>query len=396
MPPDRTISPEPDEQQIVTDQVAPASKSSRIRELDFCRALAILGVLANHLLVATPALVTHTPSGLPHWLDVTLNLGWLGVDLFFILSGFLITTILLGSRGSGTARYFGRFYERRALRILPVYLIVVALLAIAYIPTTGPGYFALCIAFAANLSALFPSIMIPNGGGPLWSLAVEEQFYLVWPWLILAFDRSKLWLVLLAVLIVVPILRTGHTDARIELTWFRCDGLALGALLALWFTSKFHNPRNDDRLALGLLAIAVLLILATFPFGGLHGGTLSRATRISEAICFFGALVVFAISHTGRPESAFMRVPFFLLTADFSYCLYLIHTPLIDVYQAVVGRFFPALPDALGPLGTNLLRTAIILVASYALAALSNRFIEQPFLRMGRHERAHAIAPATR
>jgi peptidoglycan/LPS O-acetylase OafA/YrhL len=376
--------------------VAPSSGAARVRELDGLRAVAIWGVLANHLFVATPNLVTHTPTGFPHWFDVAVDHGWLGVDLFFILSGFLITSILLGTKGNGPARYYGRFYERRALRILPIYLLVLAILAIAYVPITGPAYFVMCLAFVANLSPL-TNVGVPNGGGPLWSLAVEEQFYLLWPLLVLALDRRKMWIVLAAIVVICPILRSGHVDDRIHLTWFRCDGLATGALLALWFTSPLHNRRNDNRLALALVALGIAIILPTIPFGGLHGGALSRATRISEALCFFSALVIFAVSHTGSSRSAFMRVPFALMTADFSYCLYLIHVPLIDAYQALVNHFFPLFDAAAGPLRVNLLRSAIVLVAAYVLAAISRRYIELPFLRMGQHVRRPAplVAPQT-
>ncbi len=198
-------------------------RRDHIAELDGLRAFAILSVMATHLLVATPAL-THASTGLPHALDVIIGHGWLGVDMFFVLSGFLITNILLSTKHRAVVAYYGRFYQRRVLRIVPLYLTVLAVFAVAYIASVGPGYFLLCLAFAANLAPL-TNVAIPNGGGPLWSLAVEEQFYLVWPVLVLLLGRRTLMFVLAGILLVEPVLRLVFATQPIELTWFRCDGL---------------------------------------------------------------------------------------------------------------------------------------------------------------------------
>jgi peptidoglycan/LPS O-acetylase OafA/YrhL len=370
---------------------APRPGERHVPELDGVRALAILSVMAAHLLVVTPAL-THAASGLPRALARVVDHGWLGVDLFFVLSGFLITSILLAAKGGGAPAYFGRFYERRALRILPLLALLLPVLAIAYVPLTGPAYFVLCALFAANLAPLL-HVAVPNGGGPLWSLAVEEQFYLIWPVLVLLLDRRKLVLVLLAVVAIEPVLRALGLG-ELEFTWLRCDGLAWGALLALWFSSPRRTRAGDDRLALALLGSAAALVLASIPFGGLHAGYVSSALRIPEALCVFAALVVVGISHSGAPALALLRVPFAVVTADFSYCLYLIHVPLIDAYQTVVGRYLPALPAALGPLGNNLVRATVVLVVAYALAALSRRYVELPFLTLGRR-RTQLRRPST-
>ena len=102
--------------------------------------------------------------------------GWLGVNLFFMLSGFLITGILLGSRER--PHYFRNFYIRRVLRIMPLYFACVIVWSIFY-KGYGP-YFLLSSVFGANMR--WPlHIRVPHGPGGLWSLAIEEQFYLVWP-----------------------------------------------------------------------------------------------------------------------------------------------------------------------------------------------------------------------
>ena len=377
---------------VEADRVSskPRTGSDHIAELDGIRAFAILSVLATHLLVVTPTM-QHMPSGLPHVVDVVLAHGWLGVDLFFVLSGFLITRILLATRERGTRAYYAHFYRRRALRILPLYLVVLAVLFAAYAHAVGPAYFAFCLAFAANLASLF-GVAIPNGGGPLWSLAVEEQFYLIWPVLVLALNRRSLFYVLLAVVIGEPILRFLFVDRPIELTWFRCDGLATGALVALWSTWEGRGRVVDDRIACGLVALGVAIALLGLPFGGWAEGPVGHATRISEALCAFAALVVFGVSRSGTTAAAWLRSRFFRVTAELSFCLYLVHVPLIDAYDALAPRLAPRLL-AMSPLATNLVRAVVVLVAAYAVAAVSRRYLEVPFTNRGRTRRIVTSKP---
>ena len=369
---------------MVVHDVAPRSHAARIAELDGFRALAILAVMLSHLLVDTPRFAG-VPSGLPPRLATIVNHGWLGVDLFFLLSGFLITSILLGTRTLGARRYFGGFYLRRALRIWPLYFLMVAIMLAAYARFTGTTYFVYSLFFVANLAAPL-HVPVPNGGGPLWSLAVEEQFYLLWPVLVLLLPRRALAAVLIVITVAEPIVRL-FPGGSIELTWERCDGLALGSLLALWFTSPLHAPRNDRRLAVTFVAIAALLalsdaVLSRAGFGRIAGLSL----RIPEVLCLCAAAMTLALSRSGSPRFAVLRLPFLIATADFSYCLYLIHVPLIDAYETYAARLVPALAH-LGGLETNLARCATVMVASYALAAFSRRYVELPFLNLGRRER---------
>jgi peptidoglycan/LPS O-acetylase OafA/YrhL len=375
------------ESALVASEIVPRARLGRVPELDGVRAIAVLGVLVCHVFTVAPS-HARMPTGLPKIVDVVFAHGWLGVDLFFVLSGLLITSILLGSKRQSVGAYYGHFYERRALRILPLYLVLLAILALAYIPLTGPGFLYLSLAFAANLAPVF-HVDVPNGAGPLWSLAVEEQFYLLWPVLVLLLSRRALAAVLFALLVFEPLGRFWFPGG--EFTWLRCDGLAAGALLALWFSSPHRTPRRDTLLALGLIGVAAVLVVVGIPFGGLQPGPVSTSLRIPEAVALFAALVVFAVSRTGASATALLRTPFAILTAEYSYCLYLIHVPLLDGYQTAVQRFAPGLPHALGFLGTNLVRGAVVLAVAYALAAVSRRYLELPFLRMRRPARRAAV-----
>jgi len=357
----------------------PLKRGGHVAELDGIRALAIWLVLAAHLLFEMPT----TSAGrafIPSALAVILAHGWLGVDLFFVLSGFLITSILLRTKELGRGEYFRRFYLRRTLRILPLYFVVLGILFIAYGGQYG-AYFAFCTLLSANLAGL-ANVPIPDGAGPFWSLAVEEQFYLFWPWLVLWLGPRRLAFAAFSIVVAEPFIRLFATDPDLKFTWYRLDGLAMGALIAVWFASWDGNARSARNLALSLVAIAIGISVVGQPYGVNHDGLLSTSFRITQAICFFGALVIGAVSLRGHAALSLLRSRFAVVTAVLSYCLYLIHRPLIDGFTGTIGAtpWFLALPPEAG----TLLRFTVVLVAAYGLAALSKRFLEDPFQRLAR------------
>ena len=162
----------------------------RMPELDAIRGVAILLVFWFHGFESfAPA------AGLPIWERAFLTsgkLGWIGVNLFFVLSGFLITGILLDS--ARTSNYYSRFYYRRALRILPAYYLVLAMLIVLDHSSLMPRHTSLAFAGLSfvYLSNVTPLLGVPMQYGPLWSLAVEEHFYIAWPTAIRVLTRRKL------------------------------------------------------------------------------------------------------------------------------------------------------------------------------------------------------------
>jgi peptidoglycan/LPS O-acetylase OafA/YrhL len=173
------------------DEVA---RSGHLPALDGVRGLAILLVMLTHF-----TLVQQGPV-LDRLVGMAGRFGWTGVDLFFVLSGFLITSILLSSRGTG--HYFRNFYARRTLRIFPLYFFVI-FIATVVIPSlpfawtehfrvenwTRPLYWLYLSNFAITFSPDASNDML----GLTWSLAIEEQFYLIWPILVLLLSRRALW-----------------------------------------------------------------------------------------------------------------------------------------------------------------------------------------------------------
>jgi peptidoglycan/LPS O-acetylase OafA/YrhL len=351
--------------------------SGRIPELDGLRAIAIWGVLIGHLFFHTPGML----GPLPRWtapLRVAGDHGWLGVDLFFVLSGFLITGILLDAKGR--PGYFQTFYKRRAFRILPIYSIVCIVLIVAYGIHFAP-YFAFCALFIANLSGI-ANLDVPNGAGPYWSLAVEEQFYLGWPLLVLALNRRSLALAAGAMIVIEPWLRLAQahhdTPAFMLLTWSRSDGLAMGALLAIWFRSRFQSRENTARLVAAMLALVAASFVAGIPFGILSSGEASTAIRISQAVFAFGAILAWSVSRSGSAGTAFLRTRFARYTADLSYCLYLVHVALIDAFGWLVAHLAPSLEAQLSVPAFSCARAAFVLTCAYLIAAFSRRWIELP------------------
>ena len=226
----------------------------RIPELDGLRGIAILMVLVHH----TEFALVHAP-----WLAHRL---WLGVDLFFVLSGFLITEILLRRP---TGRGFVRnFYVRRALRIWPAYYLLLLVVWLFGAPLFGEALrwgplfyhlsFTQCVPFAPGYLAYHPALR------STWSLAVEEQFYLVWPPLTLWLRRQAL-AVLLAAIVLVAII------ARAEGGWLhqlvtRGDALALGSLLALYLTGTAPGAARRLRTVAALAGTGGLAVAGALAF----------------------------------------------------------------------------------------------------------------------------------
>lgn len=361
-----------------------------IPELDGIRAIAVLMVVLMHVFTldeqSSDALLTVAPRIIAGF----IGHGWLGVDLFFVLSGFLITGILLDTKEN--PHYLRNFYGRRALRILPLYFLCIAVMACFY-PGNGP-YFLLSLVFLANMAGLL-GVPIPHGPGVFWSLAVEEHFYLVWPWLVRWLSRRALAWTCAAIVVAEPILRgvfVAHGTDVYNPSWFRFDGLASGALLAIWFRSSLASPRRTLILAGLSLAAALTITIAGLPFHILEKTVAGMSLRYNQATLVYCAGMLLAISWRGTWLTAPLRWQFARLTGDLSYCLYLIHLALLDGYMVVFRHYLPT-----GfTFAQLLLRAGVVLGASYGLALFSRRFVEQPMLSLKRYLTDDRRSPAVK
>jgi peptidoglycan/LPS O-acetylase OafA/YrhL len=289
--------------------------AGRIVQLDGLRACAVLAVFCQHALNAPL---------------------WIGVDLFFVLSGFLITGILLDRKSRGLP-YFGHFYARRARRILPPYALLLGVSSLLF----GTGWLAhwpWYAFFSTNLGLSLGSIG-HDSLNVLWSLAVEEQFYLFWPVVVLACSPRALARVACALIVAAPLLRALATPWFASywpiyyLTPFRMDLLAAGALLAL---AQRRDPQRLARLyrpALLLACVALALLaglhLAYPRFRAAHT-PLSNALLYSVSLLLCSSLVVIALRGRGLAQRVLSQ-PALVYLGTVSYTVYLIHLSVLYV-----------------------------------------------------------------
>jgi peptidoglycan/LPS O-acetylase OafA/YrhL len=352
-----------------------------IPELDGVRGIAVLLVVVYHAFV-------FSTSPLEGRIATLASYGFAGVDLFFVLSGFLITGILLSAKGKPA--YFRNFYAKRALRIWPLYYLLL-LFAFGLLPFLI-HHAHLAMGESALLEGkskivyifLLQNLWYPGSAGPTilgmtWSLAIEEQFYIVWPWLVLLCGRKTLVCILAAILVLSPGIRLWASlhgvsrEAIYYMTWFRLDGLALGALIAVWCKSSFYSLRITKSMTLAALAAGVPASL--WLLSG-HSKTLWPLLFSMLALASTG-LVVFAIwscganSIQGRP----LRSSWLRYIGKISYCLYLVHQP---IYYALGGRL------GRRHFGTTATISLMILgfVISLSIASLSWYLFESQILKL--------------
>jgi peptidoglycan/LPS O-acetylase OafA/YrhL len=351
-----------------------------IPQLDALRGIAVLIVMLYHVPDIVPRL--HLRS--------IFSLGYAGVDLFFVLSGFLITGILVRSKDSN--RYFTNFYVRRALRIWPLYYLLLfftfVVLPVIH-PAARASIFDLCHPWQAfpfflqNLTLkrhAFDTLRVT------WSLAIEEQFYLVWPVIVWLAPRRMLKPLALSGLLLSMALRWSVLVGLIApLTIYmntltRLDGLSLGAFLALWI------PETDKRSvkAAGIVVVGLALPLAV-ALGRAQPGHWAFFSLV--AACFAGA-VCLAITTQSLSKMGFLKY-----TGKISYALYLVHVPVFTFASAYgLGKIL--FPHA--PIAAELALFVLSFAGCYALAAASWRFFESRILKLkGRFEYVHSPSGAS-
>jgi peptidoglycan/LPS O-acetylase OafA/YrhL len=302
-------------------------------ELDVLRGCAILGVLFYHGLYWSSAT---SPYRILSLFIKSTVVGWLGVNLFFVLSGFLITGILIDSKGRPS--FYRKFYLRRALRILPAYLaLIVILILVGWLQVRST---AVALLFVSNYDYLF------NVGsyGPLWSLSVEEQFYLIWPSVVGRVSARALLVISVTLCFVEPFLRwldaSGHLhlgDVRTA-TYLIADNLALGALAAIFARSHYGTLRNGIKLGLAFCLAGLAFFMVGYPFGILHrtnvvGNTLQT---VPWNLVFTGVLLL-SLGLRSPFASSIWTAPLRFF-GNISYGLYLIHFLIFVRYDDNVPR----------------------------------------------------------
>ncbi len=377
--------------EILGGGTTPERHRRKLEALDGIRGVAVLVVMLSHF-------ERFLPPGVLSPLKSVFGYGWIGVDLFFVLSGFLITGILLATRTA--ENYLRSFYARRTLRIFPIYyatLVLVFIVAalfprIAQVPPVGDRW--LYFVYLTNWIAVFRNAWPPNVVGHFWSLAIEEQFYLVWPLCVLLLSRKTLFrtavaasAIALAIRIVWLAATGGPNEGILLATFTRMDSLLLGAIGAMVFEGTI-TIRLPNRLAAWSLV----------PLGAFVVGALASPKPLAfvESIGYtllalgFGMLVLDAARGDGaaRGERSgvvqrVFRNAVLRNVGKYSYGMYVYHVLVLGACELVI---FNRIPEALraNPL-VGLCYIGGLTLVTYAVSVASFELVEKRILGFKRY-----------
>lgn len=362
---------------------ATAFEPRHVPALDGLRAIAVLMVLLAHFREASS-----------HWTWQVLHQGGFGVYLFFVLSGFLITRILLSTKNKPA--YFRNFYARRTLRIFPLYYGVLALqfwVLLPIFPTprilADAHYQGWLWAYGYNiLTAVKGHFFFTSDWmvlGHFWTLAVEEQFYLVWPLIVLALSRESLLKLCIGIVALTPIVRLAFYVAGANRYWItmfticQMDSLALGGILACLESSRRLNALVPTawRVVLGLGA---MLVICSFFYPRSPESTLPLIFYHGAVALFFGAIVALAVCGAFRwVDNRVLRE-----VGQKSYGMYVFHIPLL-----VLAIRYMHLPSRLQkwighPYLVDVIFFFSMVIITYLVAFISYNAYEKHFLRLKR------------
>jgi peptidoglycan/LPS O-acetylase OafA/YrhL len=368
---------------------------NRILELDGLRGVAIGMVVVYHFFQNT---LSFPPGSAFAYVQAGLRLSWTGVDLFFVLSGFLIGGILLDSCAS--ANYYSVFYKRRFFRIVPIYLVALALgaglVSLRLGPTSGPlqwlttegaPWYAY-LTFTQNFWMAHAGTLGCNGLAMTWSLAVEEQFYLTVPLYIRALSRRWLTRFLVIGICGAPLLRTllshfGNDSSVGIYTMMLCrsDALLLGVLAAVLL--RDDRWRERIRGAGSVFYVSIPIFLAGLGFLTLRAWSLTssimKTVGYTWVALFYVTILLFVLT---RPESRLtkvLRMKWLCWLGTLAYGIYLFHTGVQYLLFGLIwgrGATVSSIP--------TFLVTLAAMALTLLLAALSWRYFEQPMIHMGR------------
>jgi peptidoglycan/LPS O-acetylase OafA/YrhL len=359
---------------IRSEELSEPERPAYIPALDGLRAIAILLVVVAHF-----ATSGQSPTRLQSYI---FAIGKTGVDLFFVLSGFLITRLLLASRGQ--PGFLKNFYIRRVLRIFPAYygfLIFLYLLVPLFRLGQAPSFREQIWTwtYLQNIPQTFFPFQAANiwqSTPHFWSLAVEEHFYFVWPFLVKFIHPRRLPLVLLGTIPLSILARWLVTAGGYNAYYFtpcRVDALGLGSLLALivqdgrLFAAVSHwAPRV-------LLLVAPICAAGLFLLSGTHLPVIQIFRFTIAALVYALLLLLVLKSKPGNFPESVLTHPAMTTIGKYSYGMYLYHLTIISLLAPHLAKISPPLAFL------------VILLAILIISFLSMHFFEQYFLKMKRH-----------
>jgi peptidoglycan/LPS O-acetylase OafA/YrhL len=316
----------------------------RIKELDGLRGIAVLAVISRHYLSWIPALGFQN--------------GWLGVDLFFVLSGFLITSILLELRDK--EHYFKVFYSRRALRIFPPYFLAIFIYLCISFAFKMPGTWGLWLQYVFYYTSLFVGeppqlfatppvipVAVGLGLGVLWSLSVEEIYYTIWAPVVRYTTQKQFSAILAGMILMAPLLRWWlHTPQHPEVFTFYCrmDGLAYGSVVALVIRDRRLAPGKWLAIDKWFDRAALIVLPLTAVFWLISHGDQAKALVVTVGLVLadlsFALIAHALIRRTGGNQLwvRALRAKWLRSVGMVSYSLYLFHRPLNSLSHGIVAQ----------------------------------------------------------
>lgn len=382
--------------------------SSRIPELDGLRGIAIALVVLFHYFYFNPG-PDYNKAGLMHrlylYFERFVAIGWSGVDLFFVLSGFLIGGILLDVRES--PRYFKTFYLRRFYRIIPVYyawiLCYIVVAAVAGIFFTAQISHANIDFPGSRYSLLLQFLFLQNFGTlnslpalagvwfwPTWSLAVEEQFYLLAPFVIRFISKRALYVFLITSILVAPVIRlciyyvmpTQRLGLGMIYTLMPCraDALGIGILAALiWRDANLRQwLSTHGKLLYGSMALFLAGFVALGKWSPADDSIQMQSVGYTWIALFYVLVVLVALVRPSGPIAWVGRLAGFRELGRVSYCLYLIHYGICYIFQLLLAATLKHVKPWEG-----IASGCVGILISFAIARISWTYLEYPLLQKG-------------
>jgi len=360
--------------------------------LDGIRGLAILLIMQVHFLKFPEE------GGIGRFLYLLSSAGWVGVDLFFVLSGFLITGILIDSKSK--PNFFKNFYARRTLRIFPVYYLYLGLYFIFVIQLKVINFdpartldavqeFPWVTFYGTNIIIALKNHYITSSLTHFWSLAIEEHFYLLFPAVVYFCNAAQLkrccWFGIGTAigLRTALVLTLGSVYGISVLTPCRMDSFLVGGLCAILMTNHHSPLMLKQRSQWALILCSVIMLAIIGHYGGLNGGDpwIQSIGYTILAVLFAAMLIRILVSAPNSPQVKLFEADWLRFLGKYSYGIYIFHHPLnIALERVLPTAKFANLPGSW--FTATLIHSAIASVLSIIVALLSWHLLEKHFLKL--------------
>lgn len=320
--------------------------NNHIKSLDGVRGLAILMVMFYHMVVVEGV------SPFDNFILQSLQIGWCGVDLFFVLSGFLITGILIDTRKDNG--FYKKFYARRFIRIMPLYyaLLIFSLIFIPLVDHPKAESFdrisgdeIYYVLFIQNFSIAAANTFRHGILDVTWSLAIEEQFYLFCPFLVAAFSKKNLCKILIAFFLASTLLRSGYLFSgggslgAYVLTPMRLEGLTSGGLLAVVMRMPELRAQISKWVKPTFTATASILLVLWIASKGEWNSLLIQTIGYPIIAAFFTLFIYMALhGNKNKQFQVVLESKFLGLMGKYSYAMYLTHLPIRAVFRDTIFK----------------------------------------------------------